>query len=57
MVTLVSISYIFKVFIGGAVAFVNKGGAIIFINKGSLAIGEKLFKTAKAKVNRYNLRQ
>ena len=38
MVTLVFISYIFKIFIGGAVAFINKGGAVIFINKGSLAI-------------------
>ena len=56
MVTLVSISYIFKAFIKGAVAFINKGGAVIFINKGSLAVREKLFKTAKAKVNGYNLK-
>ena len=56
MVTLVSISCVFKVFIGGAVAFIGEGGAVIFINKGSLAVGERLFKTAKAGVNRYNLR-
>ena len=37
-------------------AFRNKRGAIIFINKGSLAIKRKLFKTAKARVNRYDLR-
>ena len=55
--TLVSINYIFKAFIEGAVAFISKGGTVIFINKGSLAIKEKLFKIAKAKVNRYNLRQ
>ena len=53
---LVSISYIFKVFIGRAIAFIGKGGAIIFINKGSLAIKKKLFKTAKARVNGHNLR-
>jgi hypothetical protein len=56
-VTLVSISCIFKVFIGGAMAFINKRGAIIFINKGSLAIKKRLFKTAKAGVNGYNSRQ
>ena len=55
--TLVSINYIFKAFIEGAVAFISKGGTVIFIDKGSLAIKEKLFKIAKAKVNRYNLRQ
>ena len=47
-----SISYIFRVFIKGAIAFINKGEAIIFINKGSLAIGKRSFKTVKAKVNR-----
>ena len=57
VVTLVSISCIFKVFIGGAVAFINKGGAVTFINKGSLAIEKRLFKIAKARVNRCNLRQ
>ena len=57
MVTLVSVSYIFKVFIGGAIAFINKGGAVTFINKGSLAVRGGLFKIAKAKVNRRNLRQ
>ena len=54
--TLVSVSYIFKVFIGGAVAFIGKGGAITFIDKGSLGVKKRLFKTAKAKVNRRNLR-
>ena len=48
MVTLASISYIFKAFIEGAV---------IFIGRGSLAIKRRLFKIAKAKVNRYGLRQ
>ena len=38
---LVSISYIFKVFIKGAIAFIGKGGS---------AIGGRLFKTAKAGV-------
>ena len=57
MVTLVSISYIFKVFIGVAVAFVGEGGAIIFIDKGSLAIGGRSFKTAEAGVNGRDLRQ
>ena len=57
MVALASISYIFKVFIKGAVAFINKGGAVIFINKRSLAVGGRLFKTAKAGVNRHDLRQ
>jgi len=56
-VTLVSVSCIFKVFIGGAVAFIGKGGAVTFIDKGSLAVGGRLFKTAKAGVNRRNLRQ
>ena len=55
MVTLISISYVFKVFIGGAVVFIDKRGAIIFINKGSLAIKGRSFKTAKARVNKYNL--
>ena len=57
MVTLVSVGYIFKVFIGGAVAFINKGGAVTFINKGSLAVKKKLFKTAKTRVNKRNLKQ
>ena len=39
--TLVSVSYIFKVFIKGAVVFINKGG---------LAIKRRLFKIAKARV-------
>jgi len=49
-------------FIGGAVTFV--GEAVTFIGKGSLAVGERLFKTAKAGVvddikgvNRRNLRR
>jgi hypothetical protein len=54
---LASISYIFWVFIEGAIAFVGKGGAITFINKGSLAIRGRLFKTAKAGVNKHNLKQ
>ena len=53
---LASIGYIFRVFIKGAIAFINKGGAITFINKGSLAIKERLFKTAKTKINGYNLK-
>ena len=57
MVTLVSIGYIFKVFIGGVIAFIGKKGAIIFIDKGSLAIKKRLFKIAKARVNRRNLKQ
>ena len=55
MVPLVSVSYIFRVFIKGAVAFVGEGG---------LAVGERLFKTARAGVindikgvNGYNSRQ
>ena len=56
MVTLVSISCVFKVFIGGAIAFIGKGGAVIFIDKGSLAVKERSFKTAEAEVNRYNSR-
>ena len=56
MVTFVSVSYIFKIFIGGAIAFINKRRAIIFINKRSLAIKRRLFKIAKARVNRYNLK-
>ena len=54
---MVSVSYIFKAFIEGAIAFIGKGGAVIFINKGSLAVKKRLFKIAEAKVNRYNLRQ
>ena len=38
---LVSISYIFKVFIEGAMAFIGKRG---------LAVKRRLFKTAKAEV-------
>ena len=38
---LVSVGYIFGVFIEGAVAFINKGG---------LAVGGKLFKIARAKI-------
>ena len=53
---LVSISCVFRVFIEGAVAFIGKGGAVIFINKKSLAVKRRLFKTAKAGVNRHNLR-
>ena len=52
---LVSINYIFKVFIEGAVAFIGKGG---------LAVKGRLFKIAKAEVinnikgvSRYNSRQ
>ena len=56
MVTLVSISCVFKVFIGGAVAFINKGGPVTFMNKGSLAVRKKSFKIAKAGVNRRDLR-
>ena len=58
---LASISYIFKIFIKGAVIFI--GGALIFVGKKSLAIGE-LFKIAEAKVvdnitgvNRCDLKQ
>jgi hypothetical protein len=64
VVTLVSISCIFKVFIRGAVAFIGKGGTVIFIDKGSLAVGERLSKAARAGVvddikgvDRRNLRQ
>ena len=57
VVILVSISYIFEVFIEGTVAFINKRGAVTFIGKGSLAIKRKLFKTAKAGVNRRDLQQ
>jgi hypothetical protein len=56
-VALASVSYIFKIFIEGTMAFIGKGGAVIFINKKSLAIKGRLFKTAKARVNRHNLRQ
>ena len=52
---LVSVGYIFRVFIEGAVVFVGEGG---------LAIGGRLFKIAKARVvnnikgvNRHNLRR
>ena len=51
------ISCVFKAFIEGTMAFVSKGRAMTFIGKGSLAIGERLFKIAKARVNRYNLKQ
>ena len=53
---LVSVGCVFKVFIGGAVAFIGKGGAVIFIDKGSLAVGGRLFKTAEAGVYRHNLK-
>jgi hypothetical protein len=53
---LASVSYIFRVFIKGATVFIGKGGAIIFINKESLTIERKSFKTAKAGVNRHNLK-
>jgi hypothetical protein len=51
---LASVSYIFRVFIKGATVFIGKGGAII--NKESLTIERKSFKTAKAGVNRHNLK-
>ena len=54
---LASISYIFRVFIKGAIAFIGKRGAVIFINKRSLAVKGRSFKTAKARVNKYNLRR
>jgi hypothetical protein len=57
VVALASVSYIFKVFIEGAVAFIGERGAMTFINKGSLAVGGRLFETAEAGVNRRNLRQ
>ena len=64
VVTLVSISCVFKVFIGGAIASINKGGAMIFINKGSLAIKKRLLKLTGDKVvdnikgvNRHDLKQ
>ena len=62
MVTLVFISYIFRVFIkkaiifiGGAVIFIKGAvmfikGAVMFISKGSLAIRGELFKIAKVRV-------
>ena len=50
------ISCVFRVFIKEAMAFIGEGGAVIFINKGSLAIERRLFKTAKAGVNGYNLK-
>ena len=62
MLTLASISYIFRAFIGGAVIFIKGAvifiegavifieGAIIFIGKGGLAVG-RLFKIAKVRVN------
>ena len=53
---LASVSCIFRVFIERAMAFVSKRGAVIFVNKGSLAVRRKLFKTAKAGVNGYDLR-
>jgi hypothetical protein len=61
-VTLASIGCVFRVFIegvvtfiGGAVTFIGGavtfiGGAVTFVYKGSLAIGGRLFKTAKARV-------
>ena len=57
MVALASVSYIFRVFIKGAIAFIGKRGAVIFINKGSLVIRKKSFKIAKIKVNKRNLKQ
>ena len=61
MLTLASVSYIFRAFIGGAVTFIkgvmtfiNK--AVIFIGKGNSAI-KGLFKIAKAKVNRRDLKR
>jgi predicted mannosyl-3-phosphoglycerate phosphatase (HAD superfamily) len=57
VVALAFISYIFRVFIEGAVAFISEGGAVIFIDKGSLAVEGRLFKTAEAGVNRHDLRQ
>ena len=73
MVTLASISYIFRVFIKGAITFIRGavtfiGGAVTFVGKESSAIGERLFKIAKARVvndikevdrrvNRRNLRR
>jgi hypothetical protein len=56
-------------FIGGAIIFIEEAmtftegaitfisGAVIFIGKGSSATGGRLFKIAKARVNRHNLRQ
>ena len=60
MLTLASIGYIFKAFIGEAVTFIKRavtfiGGAVIFISKGSLAV-KKVFKRAKAKVNKRDLK-
>ena len=43
MVTLASVGYVFKTFIGGTVTFIK--GAMTFISKGSLAVG-RLFKIA-----------
>ena len=62
MVVLAFVGCIFKVFIEGVVMFIGGalifiGGALIFISKESSCIGGRLFKVAKAKVNRYNLRQ
>ena len=51
--TLVSVGYIFRAFIEGAIIFIR--GAVTFIGKESSAI-KGLFKTAKTKVNRYDLR-
>ena len=67
--TLVSVGYVFGAFIEGAVMFIGGavtfvGGAVTFVGKGSLAIGERLFKTAEAGVvddikgvNRRDLKQ
>ena len=56
VVTLVSISCIFKIFIEGAIAFISKRGAMTLIDKGGLAVEGRLFKIAEAGVNGCNLR-
>ena len=60
MLTLASISYIFKTFIKGAIIFIKTAvtfirGAVTFIGKESSAI-KGSFKTAKVRVNRRNLK-
>ena len=50
------INYIFKIFIEEAIAFIGKRGAVTFINKRSLAVEKRLFKIAKARVNKRDLR-
>ena len=40
MVALASVSYVFRVFIEGAVAFIGKGGAVIFIGGAVTSIKE-----------------